>query len=268
MTTDTPISDPLRVERDGAIVTLVYNRPQALNAINVPMAQALLAALQDIAQDDSVRALVLRGEGRAFMAGGDLQTLQRDPLAGVDALLAPLNQAMLLLAGLNAPVIAQVQGVAVGAGLSLMLQADFVLAAEGATFNLAYINLGASCDVAASWALPRWVGLRRALEISMLGETLDAAQAQQMGLLNRVLPADALEAEVRRLAQRLADGPTQALGHMRRLMRRLMRASLETDLETQLGAEWQAFRACAPTDDLRAGIDAFFQKQPARFTGR
>lgn len=264
MTTAPPISDPLRVERDGAIVTLVFNRPQALNAINVPMAQALLTALQGIAQDDSVRALVLRGEGRAFMAGGDLQTLQRDPVGGVDALLAPLNQAMLLLAGLNAPVIAQVQGVAAGAGLSLMLQADFVLAAEGAKFNLAYINLGASCDVGASWALPRWVGLRRALEISMLGETLDAAQAQQMGLLNRVLPADALEPEVRRLAQRLADGPTQALGHMRRLMR----ASLETDLETQLGAEWQAFRACAQTDDLRAGIDAFFQKQPARFTGR
>lgn len=258
-----PSSAPLRVERDGAIVTLVFNRPQALNAINVPMAQALLAALQDIASDDSVRALVLRGEGRAFMAGGDLVTLQRDPVGGVDALLEPLNQALPLLAGLNAPVIAQVQGVAAGAGLSLMLQADFVLAAEGAKFNLAYINLGTSCDVGASWALPRWVGLRRALEISMLGETLDAAQAQQMGLINRVLPADALETEVRRLAQRLADGPTQALGHMRRLMR----ASLETDLETQLGAEWQAFRACAQTDDLRAGIDAFFQKQPARFTG-
>ncbi len=264
MTTDTPHSDPLRVERDGAIVTLVFNRPQALNAINVAMAQALLAALQDIARDDSVRALVLRGEGRAFMAGGDLVTLQRDPLAGVDALLEPLNQAMLLLAGLNAPVIAQVQGVAAGAGLSLMLQADFVLACEGSKFNLAYINLGACCDVGASWALPRWVGLRRALEISMLGETLDAAQAQHMGLINRVLPADALAPEVRHLALRLANGPTQALGHMRRLMR----ASLETDLPTQLGAEWQAFRACAQTDDLRAGIDAFFQKQPARFTGR
>ena len=161
-------------------------------------------------------------------------------------------------------MIAQVQGVAAGAGLSLMLQADFVLASEGSKFNLAYINLGASCDVGASWALPRWVGLRRALEISMLGETLDAAQAQHMGLINRVLPADALAPEVRHLAQRLANGPTQALGHMRRLMR----ASLETDLETQLGAEWQAFRACAQTDDLRAGIDAFFQKQPARFTGR
>lgn len=264
MTTDTSSSDPLRVERDGAIVTLVFNRPQALNAINVAMAQALLAALQDIARDDSVRALVLRGAGRAFMAGGDLVTLQRDPLDGVDALLEPLNQAMLLLAGLNAPVIAQVQGVAAGAGLSLMLQADFVLASEGSKFNLAYINLGASCDVGASWALPRWVGLRRALEISMLGETLDAAQAQHMGLINRVLPADALESEVRHLALRLANGPTQALGHMRRLMR----ASLETDLPTQLGAEWQAFRACAQTDDLRAGIDAFFQKQPARFTGR
>ncbi|WP_200843822.1 enoyl-CoA hydratase/isomerase family protein [Pantoea sp. 18069] len=259
-----PCEEALRIERDGAIVTLVFNRPQALNAINVAMAQALLAALQDIAQDDSVRALVLRGEGRAFMAGGDLLTLQRDPLAGVDALLAPLNQALLLLAKLNAPVIAQVQGAAAGAGLSLMLQADFVLAAEGAQFNLAYINLGASCDVGASWALPRWVGLRRALEIAMLGEALDASQALQMGLINRIVPAAELPDEVQRLAARLAQGPTQALGHMRRLMR----ASLETDLQAQLQAEWQAFRACAQTHDLRAGIDAFFQKQPARFTGR
>lgn len=264
MNSPTSCDEPLRIERDGAIVTLVFNRPQALNAIDVAMARALLAALQDIARDASVRALVLRGAGRAFMAGGDLLTLQRDPLAGVDALLEPLNQALLLLANLNAPVIAQVQGAAAGAGLSLMLQADFVLAAEGAQFNLAYINLGASCDVGASWALPRWVGLRRALEISMLGDALDAPQALQMGLINRVLPAAELPGEVQRLAQRLARGPTQALGHMRRLMR----ASLETDLQTQLHAEWQAFRACAQTDDLRAGIDAFFQKQPARFTGR
>lgn len=264
MTSDSLPSPTLRVERDGAIATLVFNRPQALNAIHVPMAQALLAALQDIARDNSVRALVLRGEGRAFMAGGDLVTLQRDPLGGVDALLEPLNQALELLAGLNAPVIAQVHGAAAGAGLSLMLQADFVLAAEGTQFNLAYINLGASCDVGASWALPRWVGLRRALEIALLGEGLDTAQAQQMGLINRTLPASALAGEVHALAERLAQGPTQALGHMRRLMR----ASLETDLRTQLQAEWQAFRACAQTDDLRAGIDAFFKKQPARFAGR
>lgn len=264
MNSPSSCEDPLRIERDDGVVTLVFNRPKALNAINVAMAQALLAALQDIAHDDSVRALVLRGEGRAFMAGGDLLTLQRDPLAGVDALLEPLNQALLLLANLNAPVIAQVQGAAAGAGLSLMLQADFVLAAEGAQFNLAYINLGASCDVGASWALPRWVGLRRALEIAMLGESLDTDQALQMGLINRVLPAADLSGEVQRLAARLAQGPTQALGHMRRLMR----ASLETGLQAQLHAEWQAFRACAQTDDLRAGIDAFFQKQPARFTGR
>ena len=98
----------------------------------------------------------------------------------------------------------------------------------------------------------------------MLGDALDASQALQMGLINHVLPTAELPGEVQRLAQRLARGPTQALGHMRRLMR----ASLETDLSSQLHAEWQAFRACAQTDDLRAGIDAFFQKQPARFTGR
>ncbi|WP_047472667.1 enoyl-CoA hydratase/isomerase family protein, partial [Delftia sp. ZNC0008] len=132
-------------------------------------------------------------------------------------LLAPLNEAVALLGQLDAPVIAKVHGAAAGAGLSLMLQADFVYAAEGTRFNLAYINLGASCDVGASWALPRIVGLRNALEIAMLGETLDCAQAQRLSLINRVLPPAELDAAVQQLAQRLAAGPTVALGHMRRL---------------------------------------------------
>ena len=250
--------------REGAVATLCFNRPGALNAIDVPMADAFLAAVRELAADGSVRAVLLSGAGKGFMAGGDLAVLPADPVQGAADLIGPLHEALQVLAAMDAPLVAQVHGVAAGAGLSLMLQADFVLAAEGTRFNLAYVNIGTSCDVGASWALPRLVGLRRALEIAMLGESLDTTQALQMGLINRVLPAAELRDEVQRLAARLAQGPTQALGHMRRLMR----ASLETGLQAQLHAEWQAFRACAQTDDLRAGIDAFFQKQPARFTGR
>ena len=169
-----------------------------------------------------------------------------------------------LLAQLDAPVIAQVHGVAAGAGLSLMLQADFVLAADNARFNLAYINLGTSCDVGASWALPRLVGLGRALEIAMLGEAFTAPQAQQWGLIHRAVPAAELDAAVQQLAQRLASGPTRAYGHMRRLMR----ASLTRDLATQLQAEAQAFDDCAHSADLREGIEAFYAKRPAAFQGR
>ena len=254
----------LEFTRTGAVATLRFNRPHALNAIDVPMAQALLAAVRSIAADPSVRAVVLCGAGKGFMAGGDLATLRADPVQGAKDLLAPLNDAVQLLASLNAPVIAKVHGVAAGAGLSLMLQADFVIAAEGTRFNLAYINLGTSCDVGASWALPRLVGLRHALEIALLGDTLTAADALRLGLVNRVVPADQLDTAADALIERLARGPTLAYG----AMKRLMRASFEQDLPSQLAAETQAFTGCAATHDMRTGMEAFFAKQPPQFEGR
>jgi 2-(1,2-epoxy-1,2-dihydrophenyl)acetyl-CoA isomerase len=262
MTTSSPQST-LLLTRDGAIARLRFNRPQALNAVDVPMARAFLAATRTLAADPGVRAVVLSGAGRGFMAGGDLATLRADPMQGAADLIGPLHEGLAVLADMDAPLIAQVHGVAAGAGLSLMLQADFVLAAEGTRFNLAYVNIGTSCDVGASWALPRLVGLRQALEIALLGDTLSAADAQRLGLVNRVLPAAELEAEVEKLAQRLAQGPTRALGQMRRLMR----GSFDHSLAQQLDAEAEAFRRCAQTQDFRAGLDAFFAKQPARFGG-
>lgn len=254
---------PLLVTRQGAIATLQFNRPEAMNALDVATAQALLAAVQGIAQDAGVRAVLLKGSGRAFVAGGDLAVLAADPVQGARDLLGPLNEALLLLQNLNAPVIAQVHGAAAGAGLSLMLMCDFVLAAEGSKFNLAYINLGTSCDVGASWALPRLVGLRQALEIAMLGETFGADEALRLGLVNRVLPAAELEAAAQAFAQRLASGPTLAYGHMRRLLR----AGLDHDLATQLQAEAAAFDACARTADMRGGINAFLAKRKPQFNG-
>ncbi|WP_234197026.1 MULTISPECIES: enoyl-CoA hydratase/isomerase family protein [Pseudacidovorax] len=257
-------ASPLLTSREGAVAILRFNRPQALNAIDVPMAQAFLAAVQGLAADPGVRALLLCGEGKGFMAGGDLAVLSADPQGGAAALIGPLHEALQLLATLDLPVIAQVHGVAAGAGLSLMLQADFVLAAKGTRFNLAYVNIGASCDVGASWALPRWVGLRRALEIAMLGDMLDAEAAERMGLINRVVEPDALPAEALALAQRLAAGPTRALGQLRRLLR----GSVERDLPAQLAAEEAAFQACAATADFREGVDAFFARRKPAFQGR
>ena len=259
MTSDSP----LLVGRDGDVATVRFNRPGALNAIDVPMANAFLATARELAADKSVRAVLLSGSGKGFMAGGDLAVLQADPLQGAADLIGPLHEALTVLAGMDAPLVAQVHGVAAGAGLSLMLQADFVLAAEGTRFNLAYVNIGASCDVGASWALPRWVGLRRALEIAMLGDMLDAAAAERMGLVNRVLPADALPEAAMALAQRLANGPTVALGQLRRLMR----SSFDRDLSAQLDAESAAFQVCAATDDFRTGVGAFFAREKPQFSG-
>ncbi|WP_291433577.1 enoyl-CoA hydratase-related protein [Acidovorax sp.] len=255
---------PLLLERIGAIATLRFNRPDALNAIDVPMANAFLAAVQTLAADPGVRAVVLCGNGRGFMAGGDLATLRADPVQGAIDILTPLNQALLLMAQMNAPVIAQVHGAAAGAGLSLVLMADYVIAAEGTRFNLAYINLGTSCDVGASWALPRIVGVRQALEIALLGEALTADDALRLGLVNRVVPAAELDRATTALAQRLASGPTLAYG----AMKRLMRASMDHTLPEQLTAEKDAFVHCAGTEDFRAGVEAFHQRQSPQFVGR
>ena len=255
---------PLLLERNGAIATLRFNRPDALNAIDVPMANAVLAAVQTIAADPGVRAVLLCGNGRGFMAGGDLATLRADPVQGAIDILTPLNAALHLLAQMNAPVIAQVHGVAAGAGLSLLLMADYVIAAEGTRLNLAYINLGTSCDVGASWALPRTVGLRKALEIALLGEAFTADDALRLGLINRIVPAAELDSATTTLAQRLAAGPTVAYG----AMKRLMRASMDRTLPEQLAAEKDAFVHCAGTEDFRAGVEAFHQRQSAQFVGR
>ncbi len=256
-------TSPLIVTRQGAIATLVFNRPAALNALDLPMAQALLAAVQAIAADPGVRAVVLKGAGRAFIAGGDLVTLQANPAQGARDLLAPLNATLQLLQQIDAPVIAQVHGAAAGGGLSLMLMCDFVLAAEGTKFNLAYINLGTSCDVGGSWALPRLVGLRHALEIALLGDNFSTDDALRLGLVNRVLPAAELDSATHALAERLARGPTKAYGQMRRLLR----TSFDRDLPAQLAAEAQAFDTCAHTQDLREGIEAFFAKRKPQFIG-
>jgi len=255
---------PLLLERHGAIATLRFNRPEALNAIDVPMANAFLAAVQSIAADPGVRAVVLRGNGRGFMAGGDLATLRADPVQGAIDILTPLNAALQLLAQMNAPVIAQVHGAAAGAGLSLVLMADYVIAAEGTRFNLAYINLGTSCDVGASWALPRIVGVRQALEIALLGEAFTADDALRLGLVNRVVPGAELDSATTALALRLASGPTLAYG----AMKRLMRASMDHTLPEQLAAEKDAFVHCAGTEDFRAGVEAFHQRQGPQFVGR
>jgi 2-(1,2-epoxy-1,2-dihydrophenyl)acetyl-CoA isomerase len=252
------------VRHEGAVTTLSFNRPNALNAIDVEMAKAFRAAMKDIVADSTLRALLIRGEGRTFMAGGDLTVLRANPRDGASSLIDPMHEALVLLSNIDAPVIAQVHGVAAGAGLSLMLHADMIVAAENTRFSFAYPNVGASCDLGASWTLPRRVGMRHAFEIAMLGDMLDAASAERMGLVNRVVPIEMLAEQSMSLARRLASGPTIAFGQLRRLLH----GSLERDLASQLEAEAEAFQVCAASSDFRAGIDAFFARQKPVFIGR
>jgi len=251
------------VSRDGDIVRLQFNRPEVLNALDRASAQSFAHACRDIASDHSVRAVIVSGAGRAFMAGGDLAELRADPTGAAIALIGPMHEAIVLLAEMRAPVIASLQGAVAGAGLSLALACDFAIAAEGTRFTLAYVNIGASCDLSGSWSLPRLVGLRKALEIALLGEHFDAAEALRLGLVNRVVAEAELEAQTLALAQRLARGPAQSIAQLKRLMR----ISFEHDLRGQLDAERAAFLSCASTADFAEGVDAFIARRAPRFGG-
>jgi len=253
----------LLVSRDGDIVRLQFNRPEVLNALDRASAQSFAHACRDIASDHSVRAVIVSGAGRAFMAGGDLAELRADPTGAAIALIGPMHEAIVLLAEMRAPVIASLQGAVAGAGLSLALACDFAIAAEGTRFTLAYVNIGASCDLSGSWSLPRLVGLRKALEIALLGEHFDAAEALRLGLVNRVVAEAELEAQTLALAQRLARGPAQSIAQLKRLMR----ISFEHDLRGQLDAERAAFLSCASTADFAEGVDAFIARRAPRFGG-
>jgi 2-(1,2-epoxy-1,2-dihydrophenyl)acetyl-CoA isomerase len=210
---------------------------------------------------------VLGGEGRSFMAGGDLQAFHSDlPNAPLTAgrIIDPLHEAVAALAEAPMPVIAAVQGAVAGAGMSVALGADLVLAADNARFVPAYAGVGTSPDGGGTWALVRLVGLRRALEISLLGEPIDASAALQLGMVTREEPVAELNPATDNLAARLAAGPTRALGRTRRLLREAQCSGLREHLR----AERESFAACAGTQDFAEGLAAFFEKRAARFTGR
>ena len=255
---------PVLLRREGAVAWLILNRPAGLNALDIPTANAFLACCQELAADPGVRAVVLKGAGKTFGVGGDLAALRDDPAATAMALIEPLHQAVRLLTAMDAPVIASLQGSVAGGSLSLSMACDLALAADRARFNLAYVNVAANCDVSGSWHLPRLVGLRNAMAIALLGETFDAAEALRLGLINRVVPAIALEEETDALARRLASGPTLAIGRMKRLLRQ----SLGHDLDTQLDLERDNFRASAATEDFSEAMAAFFSKRAPHFRGR
>jgi len=266
-----PAMDSILVERDGPVATLTLNRPESLNVLDFPMMDALVDATASLAADDSLRVVILRGAGRHFMAGGDIRTFAGELELPPDersvrfrALIGRLHASIETLARMPHPVIAQVHGAVAGFGLSLMNACDLAIAADSAYFASAYKAIATTPDGGGTWSLPRLVGLRRALDIMLVGDRFDAQQAHAFGLVNRVVPAADLDAAVRTLAQSLAAGPALAI----RNTKRLLRESLGRSLSEQLAAEATSFGACAATADFKEGITAFIEKRPARFTER
>jgi len=257
---------PVRVTREGGLMNLRFMRPLTLNAINQDLADSLRDACHALAENKDMRALLISGEGRSFMAGGDLSSFHAagdNAPAVVDAIIEALHDAVQTLVSMPVPVVAAVHGPVAGAGISMMLAADIIIAAEEARFILAYPRIGTSPDGGATWSLPRAIGLRRALGFALLGDEIDANTALEIGLVNRVVPQLVLADVSREIAQRLAIGPTQALGRTKALLR----VSLDRDLTQQLAAERDSFVSCAGTEDFREGVAAFLQKRTAKFIG-
>lgn len=262
------MSSPLELRREGAIATLTIDRAAALNTLDFSLMEALVEGISSVAADDSVRVLVITGAGKHFMAGGDLRSfatlLDRPGAERAHAfrrLFGRLHAAIETLHRMPQITIAQARGAVAGFGLSLLCACDLAVAADDAYFSAAYRHVGLSPDGGGTNALTRMVGMRKALEIMLLAERFDAAEALRLGIVNRVVPVDALQDAVREWAQSIARGPRLAL----RNTKRLVRGAPERTLSEQLNAEAESFVACVADDAFVEGVRAFLEKRPADF---
>jgi 2-(1,2-epoxy-1,2-dihydrophenyl)acetyl-CoA isomerase len=254
----------LHVERDGAVATVTLDRPDALNALTVPLKQALIETFAQLGADRGVRAIVLTGAGRAFCAGQDLrERLEPGALPLADEIRARYNPLIRTMRALPKPIVAAVNGVAAGAGASIAFACDIRLAAEGASFLLAFGRVGLIPDSGATWLLPRLVGGAKAAELALTTEPLPAADAERFGLVARVVAADDLLREARALAARLAAGAPVALALTKAALQQSWDASLEDQLETEADLQGRA----GATADHAEGLAAFVARRPADFAG-
>jgi len=262
------MNDTVLLTRDGTVATLTLNRPDALNALDFAMVDALVARTAEVAADDTLRVVVLRGAGRHFMAGGDIRTfageLVHPPAArrsGFQRMVERVHAAVEHLHRMPHPVVGRMHGAVAGFGLSLMNACDLVLVADDAYFTSAYRHIALTPDGGGSWALPRLVGLRKAMEIFLLGERFDAPEALRLGLVNKVVPAETLDEATAEVVRSLVAAPVLAL----RNAKRLVRESFARSLSEQLQAEAVSFGECTASGDFVEGIRAFLDKRPPRF---
>ena len=254
----------LLVERDDrGIVTATLNRPHRRNALDMDLMVRLRELLLEVRDKEADRVLVLTGAGGAFCSGSDLDDRRNDPRHPVQRL-RWISDLAVALHRLGKPAIAKVSGVAVGGGLSLALGCDFIVASEEARLGTGWVHRSLSPDLGASWLLPRWVGLHKAKELVCLGPMLSAREALEIGLVNKVVPAQELDAQVDQWALQLAAGPTLALS----FSKAMLNESLGTSLTQALEAEALALSVNLASDDGREAMEAFAARRPPQFRGR
>ncbi len=255
---------PVIVERDvSGVAVVTLNRPEKLNALNEAMAIGLDKELSELANDDSIGCIVIRGAGGFFMAGGDIEDFHRllavdveQRQAGIRRVMEPVHRCIRTIYGSGTPVVASVRGACAGFGLSLMAACDLAIAASQTTFSLAYRNIGASPDGGSTYSLPRIIGLKRSMELALLGGRFDSEAAFRMGLINQVVAVDDLEDATAQVALALASGPRETLARTKKLIH----ASLGSSLDQQLDAEEQQFMQGAAGSEFEIGVSAFMAK--------
>ena len=259
----TTASPLLLTAQDAGVRTLTLNRPEVLNGLTDDLLDELAHALGEAAADPEVRAVIITGAGRGFCSGQDLKSAGAEGTIDVEKHLREhYLPAIRAVREIEKPVIAAVNGVAAGAGLSLALAADFRIAAGSASFVQAFVRIGLVPDAGSTWFLPRIVGLAKATEMMMLGESLDSDEALRIGLIHRIVPNGDLLQVAGDFAARLARGP-RSVG----MIKRLLNHSFENGLEDQFALEERAQAEAVTTADFMEGVTAFLQKRPATFTG-
>jgi 2-(1,2-epoxy-1,2-dihydrophenyl)acetyl-CoA isomerase len=260
------MSQTIVVTTDHGVATIRLNDPASMNALSAPVAADLERTIAKLSEDGSVRALVLTGTGRAFCAGGDVQSFydhRDDPHDVMQAVLDGLHGAVARLIDAPFPTIAAINGVVAGAGMGVALAADLAIAAESSMFTMAYTGIGVSPDGSSTFFLPRLVGTRVAMEMILTNRRVSSGEALSLGIVNRVVPDGELAEATKMLAEKLASGPTLAYVQARKLLR----SSLPSDPFTQMDAEAAGILAAGETTDFYEGVSAFIEKRPPAFTG-
>ncbi|GIV34942.1 MAG: 2-(1,2-epoxy-1,2-dihydrophenyl)acetyl-CoA isomerase [Chitinophagales bacterium] len=252
----------LEISDNKATITL--NRPEVYNAFNTEMSFELQGAIKEVAKNKAVRVLVITGAGKAFCSGQDLKEVQaagqRSLMDSVQQRYNPLIRAM---RNLPKPIICRLNGIAAGAGCSLALACDMIIASEEAALLEAFVNIGLVLDSGSSFFLPRLTGMARAFELATTGRKITAREALQYGLVNQVVPADELDKAVGERVAYYASAPTKAIG----LIKKLLNQSFHSDLDTMLEAEACYQEIAGRSKDYKEGVAAFLEKRKPRFTG-
>lgn len=255
----------IKFEKLGRIVRISLNRPEAANGFDVTLAKELAIAAASCDQDSEVKAVILTGCGKFFSAGGDLKAMSNyDGSTGrfVKELADDLHRAISTFARMDAPLIVAVNGIAAGAGFSLAITGDLVVASESAAFTMAYTQAGLSPDGSSSFYLPRLVGVRKAQELMFTNRKLTAEEALDWGLVNFVVPADKLEEKANQLAQMFVEGAKGSNG----IVKKLLLSTFNHGLEEQMEIEGRFISQCADSDDGQEGLSAFLNKRAPQFS--